>query len=97
MGAFLDLVAADQVGHVTAAIERTISRSFAEDRSRATADEIRRRFAICERFVRRLRGDLGWSLARVADALPHCLRSELDGVPWDPDARAIWTPTGRTN
>ena len=92
MGAFLDLVTADQVARVTLAIERVITDSFGADSARATGDEVRRRFAICERLVRQLRGDLGWGLQRVLDHLPVYLRCELDGVPWEPDARVVWVP-----
>lgn len=92
MGAFLDLVTADQVAHATLAIERVIADSFAADGARATGAEVRRRFAICERLLRQLRGDLGWGLQRVLDRLPEYLRCELDGVRWEPDARAVWVP-----
>jgi hypothetical protein len=92
VGAFADLVAGDQVGCVSLAIERAIKRSFREDCARMTGDEVRRRFAICERLVRRLRGDLGWGLQRALDHLPRYLRCELDGIPWQPDARTVWVP-----
>ncbi len=92
MGTFSDLVTQQQVGAATVAIERAIARSLREDNARVTGDEIRRRFAICERLLRRLRGDLGWGLHRVIDHLPRYLRCELDGVPWEPDARTVWTP-----
>ncbi len=92
MGTFLDLVQEQQVCAVTVAVERAIARSLRDDNARVTGDEIRRRFAICERLVRRLRGDLGWGLQRVLDHLPRYLRCELDGVPWEPDARTVWTP-----
>ena len=92
MGTFLDLVQQEQVSAVAIAIDRAIARSLAEDRARVTGHEIRRRFAICERLVRRLRGDLGWGLQRVLDHLPGYLRCELDGVPWEPDARTVWAP-----
>ena len=92
MGAFADLVAADQVGCVSLAIERAIERSFREDGARVTGAEVRRRFAICERLFRRLRGDLGWGLQRALDHLPRYLRCELDGIPWQPDARMVWVP-----
>jgi len=92
VGALLDLVTQDQLGRVTAAIERAIDRSFREDASRMTGDEVRRRFAICERLLRHLRGDLGWGLQRVLDHLPEYLRCELDGIPWQPDTRTVWVP-----
>lgn len=92
MSAFLDLVEQDQVGRVTVAIERAIERSFREDGARMTGAEVRRRFAICERLLRHLRGDLGWGLKRVLDHLPAYLRSELDGIRWRPDTRSVWVP-----
>lgn len=92
MGTFLDLVQREQVGTATIAIERAIALSFREDNARVTGNEVRRRFAICERLVRHLRGDLGWGLQRVLDHLPRYLRCELDGVPWEPDARTVWAP-----
>ncbi len=92
MAAFLDLVSDEQVAGVTLAIERAIADSFGTDRARMTGAEVRRRFAICERLLRQLRGDLGWGLQRVLGHLPHYLRCELDGAPWKPDERAIWVP-----
>jgi hypothetical protein len=92
VGAFADLVAGDQVGCVSLAIERAIERSFREDCARMTGDEVRRRFAICERLFRRLRGDLSWGLQRALDHLPSYLRCELDGIPWQPNARTVWMP-----
>lgn len=92
MGAFVDLVAQDQLGQVTLAVECAIDWSFREDGSRMTGDEVRRRFAICERLVRQLRGDLGWGIDRVLDHLSEYLRCELDGIPWQPDTRTVWVP-----
>lgn len=94
MSAFLDLVSQDQVARMTVAIERAVMLSFAADGGRMTRDEIRRRFAICEKIVRQLRGDLGWALTRIVDVLPRYLRAELDGIPWTPESRALWTPNG---
>ncbi len=94
MGVFLDLVSADQLGQVTLAIERTIAESLRADGARVTGAEVRRRFKICERLIRELRGDLGWSLQRVLDHLPRYLRCELDGVPWAPEACGLWVPGG---
>lgn len=92
MAAFLDLVSEDQVARVTLAFERAIADSFAADGARVTRDEVRRRFAICERLLRQLRGDLGWGLQRALDHLPRYLRCELDGATWTPDARVVWVP-----
>ena len=92
MGAFGDLVAQEQVGRVSLAIERAIAGSFRQDGARMTGDEVRRRFAFCERLFRRLRGDLGWGLQRALDHLPRYLRCELDGIHWQPNARTVWMP-----
>ena len=92
MNAFLDLVSDDQLARVTVAIERAIAASFAVDGGRMTSAEVRRRFSICERLVRQLRGDLGWGLQRVLDHLPEYLRCELGGVSWSPDTRTVWVP-----
>ena len=93
---FMDLLEKDEIARVMLAIERAVSKSFADDGARMTGDEIRRRFAICERLIRRLRGDLGWGLHRVLDHLRHYLRCELDGQAWEPDARTIWMPEDGT-
>jgi hypothetical protein len=93
---FMELLEKDQIGRVMLAIEQAVTRSFEVDGARMTGDEIRRRFGICERLIRRLRGDLGWGLHRVLDHLPHYLRCELDGQPWEPDTRTIWMPEDGT-
>jgi hypothetical protein len=60
-----------------------------------TKDELRRRFRICESWIRHARGDLGFSLEKTLDLLPHALRCELDGRQFDPASlqTRIWTPT----
>ena len=70
---FFSLFEQNQVARVLLSLELTIAVSFEEDGSRVTGDEIRRRFAICERLMRELRGDLGWSLPRVLDHLPEII------------------------
>jgi len=94
---FLNLISEDQLAAVTTAIESAVAQSFAADYSRVTRDEIRHRFAICERIIRELRGDLKWTLTRVLDAMPRYLRCELNGVSWTPDERAMWMPEQSTN
>jgi Lon protease-like protein len=89
---FLDLVEQGQLACTVLAIERIVRRSFEGDGSRMTTAEVRRRFRICERLFRQLRGDLGWGLVRVLDHLPHYLRCELDGQAWEPDRRTCWMP-----
>ena len=58
-----------------------------------TRDEVRRRTRLCVDVARELRGDLGWSVARIADALPRALRAKLDGTTFEPEEeqrRATW-------
>ena len=90
--AFLDLVEHGQLARVAHAIETAVTTSFKTDGARPTGDEVKRRFRVCERIFRALRGDLSWGLERVLDRLPHYLRCELDRVPWKPDKRTIWMP-----
>ena len=91
-GDFLDLVDSGQLARAVVGIEQAVTGSFETDGARMTDAEIRRRFAICERLFRQLRGDLGWGLVRVIDHLPHYLRCELDGQAWEPDRRTLWMP-----
>lgn len=77
---------------ITTGIERAVAHSFEVDQARMTRAEVRHRFDICRRILVQLRGDLGWGLQRVLDRLPHYLRCELDGQPWEPDTRTIWMP-----
>jgi hypothetical protein len=93
---FLDLVEQGQLARTVLAIERIVRRSFKADGSRMTTAEVRRRFRICERVFRQLRGDLGWGLVRVLDHLPEYLRCELDGQAWEPDRRTCWIPQDGT-
>jgi hypothetical protein len=93
---FLDLVEQGRLDHAVLAIEHIVTRSFETDGARVTGAEVRRRFEICERLFRQLRGDLGWGLQRVLDHLPHYVRCELDGQPWEPDRRTCWMPEDGT-
>lgn len=83
-------------------IEDCILRSFGQDAQRepfkqhkVTQVEVKHRFGICERWIRRARGDLKFSMQKTLDLMQHALRSELDGKVYDPDQPAgrIWTPT----
>jgi len=90
--AFFEAAAQDHLARVVLGIEHAVDQSFQADGARMTGDEVRRRFNICERLYRQLRGDLGWGVQRVLDHLPRYLRCELDGVPWEPDRRTCWMP-----
>lgn len=91
-GEFADLVAQDRIGQVVRGFEAAIKASFAHDHGPQTQAEIKRRFDICARIFRQLRGDLSWSVPRILDHLPKYLRCELDGEPWTPDNKPVWTP-----
>jgi len=95
-GAFSEALAKDELARVMLGIEHAVARSFETDGARMTDAEVRRRFGICERLFRQLRRDLTWGLHRVLDHLPHYLRCELDGLPWEPDRRTIWMPEDGT-
>jgi hypothetical protein len=95
-GDFLALIESEQLGRVMLGIEHAVTRSFETDGARMADAEVRRRFGICERLFRQLRGDLGWGVVRVLDRLPHYLRCELDGQAWEPDRRTLWIPEDGT-
>ena len=68
-------------------IERALAMSFAEDEARGGPDyrarvqtetEQKRRAEICGQWFRRLRGDLGYTIANTLDELPRALRATLD-------------------
>lgn len=92
------------VAHVGERLTRTIEHSFHEDRTRRdgvrpppeTIAEVKRRFAICERWFRVMRAEFGWSVRRTLDALPYALRAELDGLTYDQARRQVsmWPVTG---
>ena len=70
---------------------RIVLKSFIEDDERRgrvvepTVAETKRRMAICLRWFRILREEIGWSTPRVLDTLQAPLRAELDGMPWAPN------------
>lgn len=88
----------EALGRLTRGVQDAVARSFVEDKNRdrrvvMTQDEVKRRGRICVEVVRSLRGDLGWSVARIVDALPQALRAKLDGAEWDPSKlRHVWAP-----
>ena len=72
----------------------SIEASFAGDGAmrKPTADEVKRRFAICERWFRDLRGTKLWSIDRCLAAVPQALKAELSGQTYEPDSRSLWIP-----
>jgi hypothetical protein len=98
-GPFLGLVEEEMIPDIVHGIETAVLLSVHQDRVRnviivpgsITKDELKRRSAMCIEIFRVLRGDLKWSLDRIADNLADFLRKQLDGVDWEPAARASWT------
>jgi len=69
-----------------------IEKSFAQDGARVTQSEVKRRFELCARIFKTLRGDLHWGIERIEGHLSEYLRAELDGRTWEPDKREVWIP-----
>ena len=100
MGPFGELVAkAEDLQVVASKLEATILASFGLDRalgirSEMTDTEIKRRFNICEKWFRTMRADLHYSLQRTLDTIPHALKCELFGLPFDPEENLQhgWSP-----
>lgn len=93
-GEFRDLIESKQIGPVVRGFETAIQHSFEQDHGPQTQAEVKRRFDICARIFRNLRGDLRWSVPKILDFLPRYLRCELDGQPWTPDDTRVWSPQG---
>ena len=92
-GVFRKLVEENQVARVVRGFEEAIVRSFRSHPMRhATHEATKDRFAICARIFEALRTGPKWSIVRILDQLPEFLRKELDGVPWMPEKRTVWTP-----
>jgi len=82
-------------------LEHTIWWSFAYIDTRLTGRtpvitkaETRRRFQICEKWFRILRGEMGFGLIRTLDTIPRALASELLEIEFDPHAENLaqgWT------
>lgn len=82
------------------AINSSIANSFEQDKARSplvlivTDHEVRRRFKICEKWFRVMRGDCGYSIDRTLDFIPLALRNELDGVMFEPPKSDVgWAPS----
>lgn len=91
----------EDLPRVAAAIEQILLASFKIDVERgarpAVVDdrELRRRFLICEKWFRVLRGDMGYGLEHTLDTLAQALRCELLGLAFAPGpATASWAVPG---
>lgn len=93
-GEFLNLLQDGQIGKVQEGLIVIVKKSFKEDKSRETQDEVRRRFRICLDGFKMLRGDAKykWGVERIMKELPRLLRCRLDGASYEPDNRSIWMP-----
>lgn len=92
-GEFLELASNPALEmKVRSRVVQILGQSFMKDGARQTQDEVRRRFKILENLIRTLRTDCGWAYDRILDELPRALRAKLDGAPWEPDKRTIWSP-----
>lgn len=86
------LVSGPDFGRIVNAVVASVELSFL-DGARTTRSEIRRRTDMCWDLVKRLRGDLKWSVPKILDHLTAYLRCELDGIPYNPEATGrVWTP-----
>ena len=92
---FAGLIEPKEIGRITLGFTVAIEQSFLDDQARMTQAEVKRRFEICVKIFRELRGDLHWGVQRILSKLPEYLRCELDGHPWTPDTRAMWMPSDR--
>ena len=85
-----------QLARAFESIHKTIADSFDAGHPghmrQITQAEVKRRFAICERWFRDLRGAKQWTIDRVLSALPQALRAELEGRTYEPDSRSLWLP-----
>lgn len=86
------LVSSADFGRIVLAVVASVELSFL-DGARTTRSEIRRRTDMAWDLVKRLRGDLKWSVAKILDHLTAYLRCELDGIPYNPESTGtVWTP-----
>ena len=84
----------DALGQLTRGITAAVGQSFNEQNMRnPTRDEVVRRFNLCLKWAKTLRGDLEWGLDRICDELPNALGSELLGLEYKPPARQCWIPS----
>lgn len=61
----------------------------------STQAEEKKRAKILFKWLRIMRGDMGYSLQQSLDLLPYALRTELDGGTYTPPPKnRLWTPGG---
>lgn len=87
---------------VASRVQDVVWSSFGEDARRAlrspniTINETRRRVAICEKWIRIMRGDLNYTWEKALDMMGLALRADLDGKHFTPPkADEAWVVPGR--
>lgn len=83
-----------QIMQVFDTVTKTVLDSFERDRSESrivllsqispTTAEVKRRTELCYDWFLRLRNDCHYSTRKALDYLPRALRSELDGIVFEP-------------
>lgn len=94
-GMLAGLVAANKMEEVFESFNEAIQRSFTTDNPPMRdikRSEVVRRFGLCMKVFRVLRGDKRWSIPKIKDYLHTYLRCELDGATWEPDESRVWVP-----
>jgi hypothetical protein len=92
-GTLLGMFGREGMAKFAPAAYDAIRLSFQEQKmNNPTQGEVRRRFEICVKWAKIMRGDLQWGIDRVCDNLKHPLRAELLGQEYKPDTRSCWMP-----
>jgi hypothetical protein len=83
----------EQLNVVMEEMTLIVGGSFLADGSKMTRNEVKRRLQMSAKWLLTLRQDVGWSVQRALDELPKALRSELDGIPYEPsrEGRSTWS------
>ena len=91
-----------QYRRVLSSFIKVVQASFQEEARRravfvqmnATRDEIKRRTNMCYTLFMTMRCEAHYSLDHALDVLSTALRSELDGVRWEPNPnQMVWAPS----
>lgn len=82
----------EEARRIAEELANIIGASFLLEERHLKLSEVKRRYAICARIFCDLVSDAKWGVQRALHYLPTYLRCELDGIPWEPDKRAIWLP-----
>jgi len=100
---FLDLMPTEREA-VQRRLVQILIESFQTDENRmgrefrlriSTQAEEKKRAKILFKWLRIMRGDLGYSMQQSLDIVPHALRTELDGGSYSPPPKnRLWTPGG---